>query len=229
MIEQAKVQPTIRHESSTNTEMDYVFSFHNGPHLIISGEVIDRSDNHGLLACPAHNQYYSIEYNPKTNEITTESSKSLLDICSYPSGVDRKVFLNVSLNQQNASVFDENTLESISLFDERLAGHLSYINTEDYQGSEHDATFYFNGKILDINTSHPVSYGADCNYERATVLIELNLNDEFESTLALLDIEYMVPSKYINNIDEFDSPCSEVTYYSFKTWGEYMEFQAKNK
>lgn len=225
MNAQAKIYPLIRHESSTGTGLDHEFAFHCGPRLIISGEVVTRSDHSGVIACPTHNKYYRVEYNAKTNEITTESSKSLLDVYSYPSGVGRKVFLNISLNQQKAADFDENPFERISLFDKSLAGHLSYIDPEDYQGGERDATFYYDGEILDIDTHYSASSGAYCNFERTTVLIELNPNDEFEANLALLDIKYAVPSKHINDIENFYAPCPEVKYYSFKNWDEYMKFK----
>lgn len=227
MNAQAKVQPTIRHESCTDTDQDHVFSFHVGPHLIISGEVIERSDYHGLIACPAHNKFFSVYYDFRTNQIETESSLCLLDITTFPSGKDRKVFLNVSLNQQNSPDFDENKLESFTLWDERLADRLSYLDHDDYQGTDRDATFYFDGEILEFHQDSATECGADHNYENAAVLLKLNPNEDFSAQYAVLHVIYGVPSKHINDVDNFYAPHPEVLYHEFNSLEEFKAFQGE--
>lgn len=208
--------PIITHESMTQTNQDFSIKFHNGPELLVSGNVLHSSDNFKLIACPAHNKFFSLSYNLTNKEIVTKSVKNVLEIAEYPSEIQNKAFLNTSLKDQLDPDFDENELNSFSLFEDRLADHLAWINNEEHQDTEKDATIFFDGKILTTTQlKNTMICGSYCNLEKSCVLLKLNPNTHFPEQYGLFCITYYVPSKHINNIDDFEMPEPSFTYYAF--------------
>lgn len=208
--------PIITHESATHTNRDFTIKFHNGPELLVSGKVLHSSDHFKLLACPAHNKFFSLSYNSKNKDVVTKSGKSVFELAEYPSEFQNKAFLNVSLKDQTSPKFVDSDLNSFSLFEDRLADHLAWINNEDHQESKIDATILFDGEIITTTQlKDRIICGADCNLEKSNVLLKLNPTKEFPEQYGLFCITYFVPSKHVNDIENFEMPEPRLAYYAF--------------
>lgn len=215
----------LAHKSMTNTDLDFAVAFHCGPSMMISGEVLSGSDNSKLISCPAHDLFYLSILNTQTNEITTISNKCVMKLGPMtPKDVNNEIFLNTSLKQQNDDDFDENELSSINIFDSKVADHLYYTDCNEEDGSDNDANIIFDGEILKIdNFMGQEVFGAYHNYQYSAIAFELNPNNDIDDNYGLLLTTYSVPSKYINNLDNWETlqPCME--YFGFKTKSEAIQ------
>lgn len=208
--------PIIKHESATHTSHDFPIKFHNGPELLVSGNVLYSSDNFKLIACPAHNKFFGISYKFTSKVLDTKSVKNIFELAEYPSEIQNQAFLNISLKDQTNPEFDENNLNSFSLFEDRLADHLAWIDNEEHQDTKKDATIFFDGVILTTSQlSDTVICGSDCNLEKSNVLVKLNPNEDFPEQYGLFCITYYVPSKHINDVEDFEMPEPRLAYYAF--------------
>lgn len=208
--------PITTHECATQTNQDFSIKFHNGPELLVSGNVLHSTDNFKLIACPAHNKFFGLSYNRSNKAVDTKSGKNVFDLAEYPSEIQNKAFLNISLKIQNNPEFDEDELNSFSLFEDRLADHLAWISNEEHQDSENDATIFFDGEILTTTQlKNTLICGAHCNLEKSNVLVKLNPSEDFPEQYGLFCITYYVPSKHINDVKNFDMPEPSLTYYTF--------------
>ena len=209
--------PIIQHESATNTDQDIIVKFHNGPQLIVSGSLLHSSDNFKLIASPAKNKFYCLNYNIQKKEIISNSSTRIFDIAEYPSEIQNKGFLNISLEDQVSPEFDENQLNSFNLFEDQLADHLAWIDNTEHQDSENDAQILFDGEVLAKSQfKNATLCGPHCNLEKASVLLKLNPNEVFPEQYGLFCITYYVPSKHINDVDDFEMPEPSFSFYAFK-------------
>lgn len=213
----ALTTPISQHESATNTEKDIVVKFHNGPQLIVSGSLLHSSDNFKFIASPAKNKFYCLNYNIHNKEIISYSSKRVFDIAEYPSEIQNKGFLNISLEDQVSPEFDENKLNSFKLFEDQLADHLAWIDNTEHQDSENDAQILFDGEVLaKSHFKNATLYGPLCNLEKSSVLLKLNPNEVFPEQYGLFCITYYVPSKNLNDFGDFEMPEPSFRFYAFK-------------
>lgn len=129
------------------------------------------------------------------------------------------------LNQQPIELISadeaKKTFKKINVFSKKLADNLDWTNRLDYQNSEIDTTFFFKGKLLKTHQDILGTSGAYHNHQYSAALIELHESSSSKVTgYVLLLLEYAVPSKHINNIDEYYLPKPFVECFHFSTKDE---------
>lgn len=129
------------------------------------------------------------------------------------------------LNQQPIEFLSadeaKKSFKKINVFSKKLADNLDWTNRLDYQNSEIDSTFFFKGKILKTHQDILGTSGAYHNHQYSSALIELHSpNSKKVAGYVLLLLEYAVPSKHINNIDEYYLPKPFIECFHFSTKNE---------
>lgn len=147
-----------------------------------------------------------------------ELVETVLDFFKDSGKIREYCFLNHKPTEKISVEEAKKAFKKLNVFSKKLADNLDWTNRLDYQNSEIDTTFFFKGKILNTHQDILGTLGAYHNHQYSSALIELHEDERKKvSGYVLLLLEYAVPSKYINNIEEYYLPKPIVECFHFST------------